>query len=227
MAYGRTAAKKIAERRWADMGSRAAQANGSYARECISRSPTRSFAYPACAACPRPSRFSPAAAGRDAASASGLSVVFYPRVPPIFSKAKGWRRFRSRFLAPFADLAAGRFAGEDGGSRASGQRARAPGIRQTIDPMRGQEITPAIKARTGFELLDKRTGASPSCLTNISRPLSLSLIPSFSPCEAGTAAFRRRARRLSSSDKSLCHSSGFLSSNSEKNCWRARCGRFK
>jgi hypothetical protein len=35
--------------------------------------------------------------------------------------AKGGRRFRHGLMAPFADLAAGRFAGEGGGSRVSGE----------------------------------------------------------------------------------------------------------
>jgi hypothetical protein len=91
--------------------------------------------------------------GRHGVGSSGLCRSFLSAGSSPILKAKrragavfdadSWRRF-VRLERP-------------GGSRARtrepgfGRRARGPGIRQTIDPMRGQEITPAQKARTGFE----------------------------------------------------------------------------
>ena len=49
---GKRRAKKSPTAPWSGHGSRAAEANG---RSYPARSPTRSIAYPACAACPRPS----------------------------------------------------------------------------------------------------------------------------------------------------------------------------
>ena len=147
---------------------------------------------------------------------AGLSLVFYLRVPLNLEAGKGWRRFQRGLVAPFADLRAGRFAGEHGGNRL---RAKSPRTGDKTDGRSkgGQEFAPAPKSPNRFRALAQADGRQPfQSLTSLSRTLPLSLIPSVAPCEAGTAAFRRRVRRLSSSDKSLCHSSGFLSSNSEK-----------
>ena len=68
--------------------------------------------------------------------------------------------------------------------------------------MSGKKFAPK-RARTGFELLEKRTGASPSCLRVSHEPLPLIVPFGFADCEANAAAFRRaRRERLSSSDKS-------------------------
>jgi hypothetical protein len=121
-----------------------------------------------------------------------------------------------------------------GGSRArtegAGHRAKSPRTGETIDPMRAKTLRPLKKPEPVSSFWS--SGPAPALrASRVSHDLCLlSLIPSFSPREAAAAAFRRRARRLPSSDRSLCHSSGFLSSNSENivgaysvSCWSGHC----
>jgi hypothetical protein len=80
--------------------------------------------------------------------------------PDLEAKGRAGAVFDADSRRRLPTLAAGRFAGEDGGSRL---RARSPrtGIRQTVDPMRGQEFAPLKKARTGFRAFGQADGRQP------------------------------------------------------------------
>jgi hypothetical protein len=78
-------------------------------------------------------------------------------VPPILKAKREAGAVFAESCAVCPTYAAGRFAGEH-----VGRRARRPGIRQTHRSDARQRNCAAQKARTGFELLEKRTGANPS-----------------------------------------------------------------
>ena len=94
-------------------------------------------------------------------------------------RVKGWRRLcRGRLDAVSARLGGREPQGGNRGTVAStgNPRVMSPGAGaedrdrgRKIDPMSGKKFAPPKRARTGFELLEKRTGASPSCLPSVSR----------------------------------------------------------
>jgi hypothetical protein len=109
---------------------------------------------------------------------------FYLRIPPIFRRAKGWRRFRRGLVAPFADLRGRAVRGRTREEPGFGRRALGPGIRQTIDPMRAKKLRPLKKSPNRFRAFGQADGRQPF-MPSTSRSLPLSLIPSVGPCEAG------------------------------------------
>jgi hypothetical protein len=111
---------------------------------------------------------------------------------------KGWRLFKiADARAPFV-----RLGGRGADQRAKGTRrpriaGHAPGAEdlaekdRPIDPMSGKKFARLETARTGFEPMDKRTGASPSCREYLTIPAFDSHPFRFAHAMLNAAAFRR------------------------------------
>jgi hypothetical protein len=107
------------------------------------------------------------------------------------SEVKGWRRFMiADAWASFVRL----------GGRGADKREKGTGVMDHEPKDRGKRQADRSDVRQEFARkrpepvsspMDKRTGASPSCLKNISRPLPFDASFPFRSCEPNAAAFRR------------------------------------
>ena len=122
----------------------------------------------------------------------GPSVFVFGSSGCLNKGVKGWRRFMiADAWRRLSDLSAAEPMSAKREPSAP-RRPKAPGTAEKTGrsircPAR---IRPLHEARTGFEPLE--SGRAPALHAwSISRPLPFNLIPSFRPCEADAAAFRR------------------------------------
>jgi hypothetical protein len=156
----------------------------------------------------------------------GPSVFVFGSSGCLSKSMKGWRLFRSRTLGAVSTRPVGSEASRARkGNPASTAypRAMSPEPRTSRKKTgrsirRPARIRPLHPARSGVEL-GKRTGASPSCLKSISRPLPSKTYPfRFAHARRTRPLFRRaRRERLSPSDGSQLHDSECLQKQLPKN----------
>ncbi len=132
---------------------------------------------------------------------SSIRLVFAPgsssvlrssfSVPLAFSsEVKGWRLMIADARTPFPPDPGGRGASsrEKGIPASAEQKHRDPRKKTGRSIRRQARNSPAKKSSNRFPSLYKRTGASPSCLKSISRPLPSILSLPFRSSEADAAA---------------------------------------